>query len=711
MVEVRAMGLSARSIVDTIGLIVPTVATAFLVATIGQPLRINWGDPWTDCNALITGRFFSKYGFVNTAFTPIIDVEPLKPDSLRYTHYPPLPDIMNGLQQDLHGDADISVFRAPAIVLSLLALYLFFRWVQRLWGSAVANVAVAFFAGNLLWVQYADTINHIPLYSATGYGALLCAARWMSKRKKRDLALVGILTFACFLSSYDFVFFVPIMAAATPLVLGERLWTPNTLKLFAVVVVGAAAAFVVKQLLVIWAVGWPQFYGDFVFQFHERATTQYGGDYKSAFPRIILFRLWRVFTPLFFVVVAVHVVLLAMRLARRTTPAKWSASPLFVLLAGAPFILVFSQLFCDQYHPTLVLLPYYAIGAAMLVVRLWESPGAKQRAAAVALLIFGLGWQLREIATFPKTFLTRSDVSRVRAVLDDHHQFVLSNGVTVAPTLYYWNRYDLSISYLPPEVIPAYVISLQDQFGEEPIRYVHFANIEKSIFDKYVYTVFIGAKKFDWIARPAARADEWQPVVRARDEAFVAYIAKFAELELDTGTTQVFRLDRHRIFDFFAKQVMASPTTFVDFGLQSSDAFKVYGIRYSEKYGAGQGFAWTERRQPGRYMFTLKGLVVVPTAAPRDDAALRLFMPAGRRYRVVVSLLAAVNGQVVAASINASPELARLALDTGDPKELTVDVPPEALDPSGLQTLRLQMTKASDAGVGVALRTLRVTAE
>ncbi len=701
-----------RSIVDRIGLIVATVAGAFLVATIAQPLRMNWGDPWTDCNALVTGRFFSKYGFMKTAFTPIIDIEPLTSESLRYTHYPPLPDIMNGLQQDLHGEADIAVFRAPAIVLSLVALYLFFRYVERLWGRALANVAVAFFAGNFLWVQYADSINHIPLYSATGYGALLCAAKWLTERKARELALVGILTFACFLSSYDFIFFLPIMMVVTPLVLGERLWAPGTRKLVAVVIVGAITSIVAKNLLVIWAVGWPQFFGDFVFQFHERATTQYGGDYKSAFLRITLFRLWRVFTPLFFVVLSLQLVLLASKLARRSMPKEWSASPLLVLVAGIPFIIVFSQLFCDQYHPTLLLLPYYAISVGMLVVRLWKSPVRWRRAAACAFMALGLGWQLREVAIFEKTFLTRSDATRVRAVLkDDRQRFVLSNGLTVAPFLYFWNRYDLSVSYLPPEAIPRYVINLQDQFGEEPVRFIHFANIEKSVFDKYVYSMFIGAKRFDWIADPRGHLAEWQPLVHSRDEAIVAYISRFADVELDTGRTRVFRIERQRIFDFLARDVMAAPTTLVDFGSPSSDAFKVYGIRYSEKYGDAQGFAWTERRQPGRYVSTLTGLRVEPTAPPRDDAAVRLYLPPGRRYRLELSLFTPVSAQVVTASINGTAKLAELTLDAGDPRDMVIEVPADALDASGLQTLRLQIAKASEGGVGVALRTLRVVPE
>lgn len=710
------MSQGPRTIVDKVGWIVVALSAAYLVLTIGEPLRMNWGDPWTDCNALITGHFFDKYGFVKLAFTPIIDIEPLTRDSLRYTHYPPLPDIINGVQQRIHGAADLPVFRAPAIALSLYALLLFYRYVKLLWGRTEATLTVAFFAGNLLWLQYADTINHIPLYWATGFGAMLCSARWLRDHKTKDVVLAGVLTFACFLSSYDFIFFVPVMIGATPLLLGQSLWTRETRRLFAAVAVGAAASIVLKYVLVIWAVGWPQFYGDLVFQFHERATTKHGGDYKSGFSTILMFRLWRFFTPIFFVVLALQVVLLAMRAfarprAKELAQAKWSASPLLLLVAGAPFIAVFSQLFCEQYHPTLILLPYYALSAAVLVTRCWESSRRELRAAAVGLLVLGFGWQVKELAIFEKTFLLRSDIARVRSVLEehDHHRFVLSNGVTIAPALYYWNRYQLGVSYMPPEAIPRYVVDLQDEFGDEPIRFLHFADIEKSVIDKYLYGIFVGQRKWDWIADPAGHVREWQPGVRARDEALVAYIAQFSALELDTGTMRVYRMDRKTIDDFLSKKIMATPTTSIDFGDKSSESFKVYGVRYPEKYGEGQGFAWLQRRQPGRYKFTLQGLRSVPMGTPRDDAALRLAMPPGKSYRIEISAVTAVPDQILTATVNGSRELARAPIPMGDPSTVVIDVPAELLEASGLQRLRLEMSKVNAEGLGVALRTLRIT--
>lgn len=715
MLNHAAMTQLARTIVDKLGWIVAALAAGFLAFTIAEPLRMNWGDPWTDCNALITGHFFDKYGFLKLAFTPIIDIEPLNNESLRYTHYPPLPDIMNGVQQRIHGELDLSYFRAPAIVLSLYGLLLLHRYVAIIWGRTAASVTVAFFAGNFLWVQYADTINHIPLYWTTGFGAMLCAAHWLREKRHRHLALAGVLTFACFLSSYDFIFFVPLMIAATPSLLGQRFWTADARRLFYVVAVGATASIVVKYLLVIWAVGWPQFYSDLIFQFHERATTKHGGDYKGGLARIFVFRLWRFFTPVFFGMLALQVLLLGMKLfarsrAKELSDAKWSASPLLVLVAGIPFVVVFSELFCEQYHPTLILLPYYAISAGVTVARCWESRHAALRGLALGMVFLGLAWQVNELALLEKTFLTRSDVARVRALLDakDKHRFFVSNGVAVAPSLYYWNRYLLGITYIPPASIPRYINELQDQFGDEPIRYVHFSDIEKSVNDKYLYGIFVNQKKWDWIADPMGHASEWMPFVRETDRKVLELVSQFSELELDTGTTRVYRIDRASIDAFFGKKVLASPTTFVDFGDQSSEMFKVYGVRFPEKNPEGIGFTWLHRRQRQRYKFTLQGLRTAPEGPSYDESALRVNMPAGRSYRIDLTMQAGIPEEMVTVSVNDSAKLAEYVFEKTDSGEMSVEVPAEVLAPSGLQVLHFAMSKINPDGVGVGLRTMRI---
>lgn len=707
-----AMMPGAAKVVDKIGVVVASLASLFLAVTITQPLRMNWGDPWSDCNAQNAGHFFVKYGWAKTAFTPVLDIEPLTRESLRYTHYPPLPDILNGLQRELYGNADISVFRITAIALSIASLLFFYRWVESLWGTTAASFSLALFSGSLLWLQYADTVHHVPIYSATGFGALLCGSRWITEQKRRYLVGVSVLTFLCFLASYDYVFFVPLTTVTTSLLLEKRLWTSSTRRLYAAVVLGATLAVILKYALVVWAVGWSQFYGDLVFQFQERATTKHASNYKDGLAEIALLRLWRFFTPLFFVLVALHVALVALRVfardrARRLAAARWTSTPLLVLFAGVPFLVVFSQLFCEQFHPTLLLLPYYAIGGGTLLARCWESP--KLRSLAVGALLIALGWQVHEIASFPKEFLARSDIGAIRTFLDAnvHHRFVLTNGATGAPFLYYWNRYALSTSQIAPEHIARYAGSLQEQFGDEPVRFIHFTNPEKIDFDKYVYGVFATENRWRWIANPGPTRDEWQPVVRARDDAMVARVSQYGVLELDTGTAQIWRIEPQRVKDLLDKKVMESPTTSIDFGSVASEDNKVYGFRYSEGSGVPgvPGHCWTERRQPARMVFTLKGLRHVPTGAPpRDDAALRLDLPPGRAYVIDVTLVSAAPHQDVVVSMNGRTKLAALHLaNAGESRDFEIDVPEGALDASGLQQLRLDVSKVNAEGLGVAV--------
>ena len=150
----RGLGALARLRPHALALVAWCWAAAFLFATRGEPLRLNWGDPWSDSNVQLSGRHFAEDGFVANAFTPVIDVGRETPDSLRYTHYPPLPDIVNGVEQRLFGPLDIASYRILSDLLSLASVVFFYRWVRSLWGGVTANVAVALLTTSLLWLQY-----------------------------------------------------------------------------------------------------------------------------------------------------------------------------------------------------------------------------------------------------------------------------------------------------------------------------------------------------------------------------------------------------------------------------------------------------------------------------------------------------------------------------------------------------------------------------
>lgn len=117
---------------------------------------------------MTAGRFFANEGFLATSFTPVIDVMPLDELSYRYTHYPPLAEILNGAVQWVTGSDSLAMFRLIFVGFSALSVLFFFRYVRRVWGERVAWIASALFATNSLWLKYADCIHSHPLHLMTG---------------------------------------------------------------------------------------------------------------------------------------------------------------------------------------------------------------------------------------------------------------------------------------------------------------------------------------------------------------------------------------------------------------------------------------------------------------------------------------------------------------------------------------------------------------
>jgi len=225
------------------------VVGLYLVISAFEPFRTNWGDPWSDGNAMTSGRYFARDGFWKTAFTPILDVGPLGEDSLRYTHYPPLPDLVAGVIQKAIGGDHLAVHRLFAIAFSALGLAFLWKYLRALWGEGLAALSVLFIATNLVFLEYADTVHHIPLYSMTGFACLWAALRWLDDRRPSALVAVAVTTFLCFLASYDFYFFLSIMIPATVWLRRAKVLRGPGLALVLVFGASGLASIIVKNLL------------------------------------------------------------------------------------------------------------------------------------------------------------------------------------------------------------------------------------------------------------------------------------------------------------------------------------------------------------------------------------------------------------------------------------------------------------------------------
>ena len=148
-------------------LLVIALSFGYLLKHSQEPLRLNIGDPWSDANVLSSLPYVRDYGFLETSFTDILDVGPLTQESYRYTHYPPLAEILYGTLHGYLGVDSIGTMRLFSIAFSALAMWFLFLYVRRTYDEPVAYIATMLWSCNLLWMMYADSIHQAPIMQAT----------------------------------------------------------------------------------------------------------------------------------------------------------------------------------------------------------------------------------------------------------------------------------------------------------------------------------------------------------------------------------------------------------------------------------------------------------------------------------------------------------------------------------------------------------------
>jgi hypothetical protein len=673
-------------------------ALIYLIASLGEPLRSNWGDPWSDANVQNSGKNFVKEGFFRQAFTPTLDLEPLSPRSLRYTHYPPLPDILNGVEQLLFGARDIAFYRSIALGMTVAGMAYFFFYVRRVWGPQVARFALPLFVTNLMFLQYADCIHHIPIYWMAGFGALFAATRWLDGKSAWSLLATGAGLFIALMASYDYYFFLPLMLVFTPLVLGLSHRHPRARQLVLATFAGGAAAVLVKSLLVIWAIGLSGFVRDVTFQFFERATAQHASAYEGGLLTIAVGRLWRMFGPLLVISVGTQLVGVIDYLRKRTPLVV--PSPLVLLVAALPFLFVFTQLFCEQHHPMLLLLPYFSVGGGALLARLLSRREPSYRMLAVAAFAGAVTWHVVELVRLEKTFVTREDVATVRRVLErDNHNFILTNPPTDAFVRAYWNRY--------PEGIPggrATARQLRELFetrgGDTPLTIVEFVDWDASIYDKWIYPVYADEKRWEIIANPFAHRREWRArMVKSREEIERSYRG-LGTVEYQSRTMRVRMVTEAQLDKYQREQIPEEETVAIDFESYFSERFKVAGFGLPEQYEHYHGFSWLRQRQPIDLLFTLKGLRPLDRGAPIRTSILRVRLRPNRDYRVRALEYTAAKGQRLTLQVNGGGKAETILADcsTTSPKEIEFRIRRERLNADGVQDLAFSYSQVGADG-------------
>ena len=428
------------------------VALVLLYCVVGafDPPRLNWGDPMSDYNVMTAGRNFARYGFLKLKLTPyLLDPQYMHADDrmLIYTHYPQLPDLTNGVLRVTLGLSTLVQFRFVALMLSFAALFFVYRLIERYWGRRTAQIGLALWVVNPLWVQHADYLHHGPYGAFFGFACLYFVARWLDEAPRPgQLAIAAVCAFLVILSSYDWWFFAPLLILLVGL--ASRRTVGNRRVIIAVSVLAASviAAVLFKFATNAWALGGMHgLMADVRFQVAERGTSVEHNFYRSGIWPTAFGRVERFFTILLLPVTAFWIVVPFVRgrfRGRLDEAANGMRNPLWLMAAALPFFLAFASIWVGQYYPGLLVLPFYAVACASAIAILVAIEGRARLVAGVFFVAL-IANSVAEIATFKKAFLSPKTIATLGPELDSvsaRGQVILVNHVFDAAYRYYFNR-------------------------------------------------------------------------------------------------------------------------------------------------------------------------------------------------------------------------------------------------------------------------------
>jgi hypothetical protein len=519
-----------------------------------------------------------QYGFLATSFTDILDVGPLTEQSYRYTHYPPLSEIIYGtLGKYLHISA-IGTYRLFAIGFSAMAMWFLFRYVRRIYGEATGLLATALWSGNLLWMMYADCVHQAPVVQLGTFLGLWGLSRALETRQRRHDIAAFAGAFICFLSSYDGWIFFPAAVLFTIYVrAGNPLSRPYR-RFTAICAAGCILAIVAKSTFVIGAVGWHEFVADLHFQFLERASSTYERRFDSATPTLVR-RFTMVFSPLFWVTAAYHGIA-AVR--ARSWRAALEQNCAWLLVCALAFLWVFSQLAASQLLASQVVLPFYAIGTARLVEHLIGMPSRAARTAGYAYLVIAMVWSAVFVITLDRAVLPQRDVDAANRYLaeHDHNDYILSNLMAAGPIQAYFEKH----MWAAPEADNAsevydarrFALATFAQTGKDLAHVLVFKQPESRLIDKSLWPLALPLRRWSLTGAPFLWKAKAKQLIQALDRRVATGLAAIGAVKvMELLTFDIYRIDKTVVVAKIAEDLPL--TGFLDMTGESSNPNKLLG--------------------------------------------------------------------------------------------------------------------------------------
>jgi len=353
------------------------MASAYLVLHVGEPLRLDLGDAWSDVEIAL-GRGSAEAG--------------------------PSGDVLAGYLYRAIGRLgvhDLSAHRALALALSVLGAWWLFQYARRMWDATTALLATALLATSPLWLETADSLERPPLVLAGCFLALWGTARAIEPGGGRHAAASACGAFVCLLAGSDLWLFLP---AALLFTIHAKRGDPfawRNLRFIAPGALGCLAGVIAGALL-------------------TGGTA--GATLAVADPGMVR-RAAAVFTPMVWVTAGVA----CWRALRAATLRRALEDPTTWMLAVTAVSLTALGT-SGRIADALPALPLYAIGSALVIARLLTARGLC-RALGLAWAVVAPVWAFVIVLANPRTVLDRDDVDQARAYLAraDRNDFVVAN--------------------------------------------------------------------------------------------------------------------------------------------------------------------------------------------------------------------------------------------------------------------------------------------
>ncbi len=258
-----------------IALLIITVLMLAVLAILSNR-HVTWpADHFTDMNVLMSGENLSKQGFFDLHFLPLHFVGEVSDQAgyfTYYTHYPPLPNVVNGLLRELGIDS-LYAYRMICGSLFIVGLACLAWAFAPLIGRWAAVCGLAFVGSSGFFIAYCTSLHHTWNFFFLGLFVFVFIRLTEARIKKPLywLACWWILLLAS-LTSYEFILHAQVFAWVFLLITGQlrKHW-----KGLVVLATAPFAGVGLHFLQVVWALGWEQACRDALGFYHVRGGNWY----------------------------------------------------------------------------------------------------------------------------------------------------------------------------------------------------------------------------------------------------------------------------------------------------------------------------------------------------------------------------------------------------------------------------------------------------